>query len=116
MGESNSHTKRVAQIDAITESPEARALRVHSLLHGQVSEWDIVCYAISALGFLSVNHGWLRDRAISLNKDMYAAHYYAGDKLCIYAENLAPGITGSVPSNSSVAEPVSTDYPPTEEG
>lgn len=73
----------VERVDKHTESPTARAQRVWNLVKSQnpeLTDWDILCFAVEYIGSMVANWAWLEDVAKPLAKRLYVAHYSMMDK------------------------------------
>lgn len=76
MTEDSEVVKVMAKIDAVTESPSKRALRVLTVLRrSQVSTWDVLCFCGEYLGMMIPAYPWLEEDARRLTRLIYLAHY-----------------------------------------
>jgi hypothetical protein len=79
--ERRNHEAELAIIDAEFPSPQERAGKVHAILattitKNELSDWDILCYCVGMIGWLSEVIPFIEADAKSLNRLLYTAHYY----------------------------------------
>ena len=73
----------VDRIDKLTKSPSERARFVWiELVHtnSKVTNWDLICFCVEALGFMSSEFPWLKKAAVAASQLVYKAHYLNHDK------------------------------------
>jgi len=66
--------------DSKTANPDQRAMKVWDALkkspdYGNLSTWDIVCFAGNGVAMFHTFHPWLEDAARNLAKLMHTIHY-----------------------------------------
>ena len=75
----------IEKIDKLTKSPSERAsfiwLALASGTSEKVTNWDLICFCVEVLGFMSSEFPWLREAAIMVNKLVYKAHYLNHDRI-----------------------------------
>lgn len=81
MGENaQSIESRMDERDKETPSPEVRAGYVLNLIkdaNNDITNWDLLCFAIEYLGSQVLVYDWLSAKAILLlNTEIYQAHYF----------------------------------------
>ncbi|KKM91111.1 hypothetical protein LCGC14_1231850 [marine sediment metagenome] len=77
----------VEKIDKLTKSPSERANFIWLVLADgakeKITNWDLICFCIETLGFMSSEFPWLREAAIMVNKLVYKAHYLNHDRIIV---------------------------------
>jgi len=101
MAESDSESERIARIakiDAITASPEKRALRVYECIkrdsdanEQRLTNWDMICFCTEYLAQQAAAFGWLTPLMKQLVGLIYYAHYYEGEEMQLYSIPVATG-------------------------
>ncbi|KKM62054.1 hypothetical protein LCGC14_1132140 [marine sediment metagenome] len=80
----------IDKVDKLTKSPSERAKFIWLVLadgaNKKVTNWDLICFCVETLGFMSSEFPWLREAAISISKIVYKAHYLNTDRI-IASEN-----------------------------
>ncbi len=79
----------IDKVDKLTKSPSFRARIIWEVIAGaneKVTNWDLICFCVETLGFMSSEFPWLREAAISISKIVYKAHYLNTDRI-IASEN-----------------------------
>ena len=75
----------IEKIDRLTQSPSFRARIIWEILAGaspkRITNWDLICFCVETLGFMSSEFPWLREAAISISKIVYKAHYLNTDRI-----------------------------------
>lgn len=87
MATSIEQNERIAQIDATVVSPQERAQQVYKILQENapnLSSYDLLCFAVEICALSVQAYPWLEQPARELNKLVYTAHYFAGDKIGLY--------------------------------
>lgn len=71
--------ERVSKVDAHVKNPAERALKVWNKLYlddsDSLTDWDLVCFAVEYLGFMSTVFPFIAPEAKRLNVLVYKAHY-----------------------------------------
>lgn len=68
----------VKRVDQITSSPDIRASRIYEILKphfSSISVWDLVCFCVETLAWISVSHEWLQQPIKYLSLLVYNYHY-----------------------------------------
>lgn len=70
-------TELIARVDAAHPSPSARAQRVLDVLrtNTQLETWDVACFCVEYLGFMTPVWPWLEQDVQRLARLIYTAHY-----------------------------------------
>ena len=80
----------VEKIDKLTKSPSERATVIWLALAAgtekKITNWDLICFCVETLGFMSSEFPWLKEAAIAASKIVYKAHYLNTDRI-IASEN-----------------------------
>lgn len=75
------HSKQqaiVERVDKITSSPSIRASRIYEILKphfSSISIWDLICFCVETLAWISVSHEWLQQPIKYLSLLVYNYHY-----------------------------------------
>ena len=87
----------IEKIDRLTGSPSDRARVIWELLMQSdtksITNWDLICFCVETLGFMSSEFPWLKEAAMTASKIVYKAHYLNHDKIIASETNLKPVIT-----------------------
>jgi len=68
----------IAEVDKRVVSPDERANYIWQLLkkeHPDLTDWDVLCFAIEYIGMMHTVHSWLEFPAKHLTSLLYNAHY-----------------------------------------
>ena len=66
------------KVDKKIPSPSVRAEKIYEIIkehNPEVTNWDILCFAIQSIGLFGAEHPWLEIPAKHLNRMLYIAHY-----------------------------------------
>lgn len=90
----------IKQIDAVSDSPQVRANFLWEVIqnNSEVTDWDIVCFAAEALGFLSTRYSYLSEATKQLLRLVYSAHYFYPHNFNERVANGKPVHRGEEPS------------------
>lgn len=74
----------IRDVDQRFVSPGERADYIWQLLraeHPELTDWDVICFAVEYLGMMSRVHLWLEDAAKKAAGLVYAAHYMNAENI-----------------------------------
>ncbi len=75
----------IEKIDKLTNSPSERAKVIWLVLAAgtdtKITNWDLICFCVETLGFMSSEFPWLKEAAMMVNKIVYKAHYLNTDRI-----------------------------------
>lgn len=76
-GDTEAVKNKMAAIDAKTQSPSQRALRVLEVLrkNPSLTTWDVLCFCSEYLGMMVPAYPWLDTNARNTARIVYLAHY-----------------------------------------
>ena len=75
----------IEKIDKLTNSPSERAKVIWLALAAgadtKITNWDLICFCVETLGFMSTEFPWLKEAAMAASKIVYKAHYLNTDRI-----------------------------------